>query len=188
MWAISSALHDEGKKLNRVQKYKKYINELNFEGIKFPVTLNQVAKFEKQNAAIAVNVYMLSLVKGRYIVSPCHASVKSRDLDRVNLLLVQDTYIDEDQEDCPEITSVPRFHNVWIKNLSRLLSKQIKIHKGSAPVCDRCLRFVYSAPQFEKHERDCALLNKCRIELPDERNNILKFTNYRYQNVVPYVL
>ena len=89
MWAISSALHDEGKKLNRVQKYKKYINELNFEGIKFPVTLNQVAKFEKQNAAIAVNVYMLSLVKGRYIVSPCHVSVKSRELDRVDLLLVK---------------------------------------------------------------------------------------------------
>ena len=139
VWSIFSALHDAGKHANRVKKYKKYDNELNYEGIEFPVTLNLVAKFEKQITVIAIKVYMLSLVKGRYVVSPCHVSVKTRNFDRVELLSVQDTYMDEDQENgnCPDITSIPSFHYVWIKNLSRLLSKQIKTHNGSAHLSDR---------------------------------------------------
>ena len=51
-----------------------------------------------------------------------------------------------------------------------------------------CLRFIYSAPHFELHKRDCAALNKYRIELLNECDHILKFTNHRYQNVVPYVI
>ena len=32
--------------------YKKYVNELNLDGIEFPMKVSQIAKFERQNTAI----------------------------------------------------------------------------------------------------------------------------------------
>ncbi|GIY58481.1 uncharacterized protein CEXT_311891 [Caerostris extrusa] len=47
MWSILSAIHPVVKDAQRVSKYKKYENELNFKGIKFPISFNDIKKFEK---------------------------------------------------------------------------------------------------------------------------------------------
>ncbi|GFU97709.1 uncharacterized protein TNCV_4455941 [Trichonephila clavipes] len=39
MWAILSALHPSDDYVDRISKYKPYENELNFEGIEFPVKM-----------------------------------------------------------------------------------------------------------------------------------------------------
>ncbi|VDI52954.1 Hypothetical predicted protein [Mytilus galloprovincialis] len=59
-WAILSALHHEEvdqKNPNRVTQYKKWEDELKFEGIDFPVSLGAIDKFERQNPTINVNVF-----------------------------------------------------------------------------------------------------------------------------------
>lgn len=66
MWAVLASLHPLqpcGKKLltnpQRVAKYTAYENDLNFEGLTFPIKLHDIPKFEKLNN-LSVNVYTYS--------------------------------------------------------------------------------------------------------------------------------
>ena len=57
-----SALHNEEvdqKSTNRVNQYKQWASELNFDGIEFPVSLKAIDKFERQNPNVNINVVLL---------------------------------------------------------------------------------------------------------------------------------
>ncbi|XP_043469797.1 uncharacterized protein LOC122503358 [Leptopilina heterotoma] len=92
-WAVLSALHPNVVRSDRVSNYKEFENELNFDGIDFPVTLKNVPKFEKLND-ISINVYGLSKYYGDFLTHPLHLTAEKRDT-RVNLLYVADMYADE---------------------------------------------------------------------------------------------
>ena len=47
-------LYPELIHLERVSHYKKYENDLNFDGIKFPNKINDILRFEKQNDGSAI--------------------------------------------------------------------------------------------------------------------------------------
>ncbi|GBC36426.2 hypothetical protein RIR_jg28701.t1 [Rhizophagus irregularis DAOM 181602=DAOM 197198] len=55
-WAILAALHPVEKNTERISKYKENVNELNFEGIEFPVQADEVIlrRFKRQNPTIAL--------------------------------------------------------------------------------------------------------------------------------------
>jgi len=55
-WSILTALHPASKDAQRVTKYQEYKDELNFEEINFPATIDNINKFEKQNPGICVTV------------------------------------------------------------------------------------------------------------------------------------
>jgi len=144
---------------------------VNFDGLDFPVHPRQISKFEKNNATISVNVYMLELVEKALRVVPCHLT-KAKKEHHVNLLLIQpeDTYMDikasvpEDSEDDHQ-GPIP-CHYVWIKNLSKLLSKQNSKHNGKMHYCERCLHGYHSHAKLEAHEVDCSQVNECRVTMP----------------------
>ena len=139
-WSILAALHPKKYNLERVSLYKKFESELNFDGIQFPVTLKQINKFDKQNH-VSVNVYMCN---SRFQVNPCYVTSLKKNM-HVNLLLVQDYYIDENDEEnkvvSNENTSARKLHYVWIKNLSRLVRSQLTSVNQQCFICDRCLHF-----------------------------------------------
>ena len=58
-YAILSAMYNNEIKSDHEEpsKYKKYLGCLNFTGIEYPVSLNDIDKFEKNNPGIGVNVY-----------------------------------------------------------------------------------------------------------------------------------
>ena len=59
-WCMLIAKHWDdvtGDHRERITKYKQWQNELNFNGIEFPVHLDKITKFEKQNPEFAVNVF-----------------------------------------------------------------------------------------------------------------------------------
>ena len=113
-WSILAALHLQKYNLERVSLYKKFENELNFVGIQFPVTLKQISKFEKQNH-VSINVYILNMCNSKFRVNPCYVTSLKKNM-LVNLFLVQDYYIDENDEEIKEVsnenTSAPKFHYV----------------------------------------------------------------------------
>ena len=138
-WALLSAIHPVNKKQympNRVSNYHQYKNNLNFSGIKFPVAIRDVSKFEQQND-ISVNIYGLIKKKQKFSVVPLHLTSQKRD-HHVNLLRVEEeeNYVNEDssdEEDINEQDSRPQslnFHYVWIKDLSRLVSRHLSKHDG----------------------------------------------------------
>ncbi|KAF2886226.1 hypothetical protein ILUMI_19947 [Ignelater luminosus] len=57
-WAVTLALHPAAKNSDRVSSYQHYSAILNLDNITFPMTMNQLKKFEKQNQ-ISINVFML---------------------------------------------------------------------------------------------------------------------------------
>ena len=57
-WAVVAGLHHEEINTNpeRISKLKPFTDQYNWDGLKFPVSVNQIDKFEKNNDDIAVNV------------------------------------------------------------------------------------------------------------------------------------
>ena len=137
-WAVLFALHSAIKHADRVTKYKIFEGELNFEGIEFSVAPRQIAKFEHQND-MSINLYILKEKDEKFEVSPCHVS-KSKKEQHVNLLFVQYQYVDENNEE-EEDEVVPKFHYVWIKDLSRLVNSQLSRRHHKKFICNRCLHY-----------------------------------------------
>ena len=41
---------------------------------------------------------------------------------------------------------------------------------------------------FQRHKQECVNVNKCRVSIPNENDNILKFKNYKHTEKVPFVV
>ena len=84
------------------------------------------------------------------------------------------------------------FHYVWIKDLSRLVCSQVSLINKKLYLFDRCLQFFVTNLMFRnhliEHERGCNRLNKWKIVLPNEKDKILGFRNFRYKEKVPFVI
>ena len=188
-WALLSALHPNKENFNRVSSYTRYENELNFKDIEFPVNPRDVSKFEKQNS-VSINIYFLKKQGKVFKVLPRHLTDHKKS-KHVNLLLVESYYVDENEEvnhvddyDIPP----PRFHYVWIKDLSRLIGSQLANHGHKIHICDRCLHYFWSADKLAVHTLDCRKINQYKVVLPQKNNNILKFKNFKHKNRVPFVV
>lgn len=105
-WAILAALHAEdigGKNADRVSKYVEFYDELDFSGIKFPVELKLIEKFEKQNNNISVNVYGVEnelnhkLKERRSIIVPIRLT-KQIKTKHIHLLLLKKVETITDKE------------------------------------------------------------------------------------------
>ncbi|KYM99013.1 hypothetical protein ALC62_10264 [Cyphomyrmex costatus] len=112
-WAVVAALYPAYNHVDRESSYPHYSKVLNFADIEFPVTLKDVAKFERSND-ISINVY--GIEDGDIL--PLRLTDCKRDR-HVNLLYVQDG------------------HFVWIKDLSRLVRSQVTKSKNKIYFCDR---------------------------------------------------
>ena len=86
MWAILAHLYPVKKDPQRVTKYKKYENELNFNGIDFPVKITDIHKFEKQNKDKIDGINVFELNKNDEII-PCYINKKASS--HINLLLLK---------------------------------------------------------------------------------------------------
>lgn len=183
LWAITSALYPASVHTDRITSYPHYSKILNLKNITMPMTLKQIPRFEYQNT-ISVNVYILEKKKSsKLVVVPTYLSKSICD-KHVNLLLIQDTY-----EDTNEDYSRPiRYHYVWIKDLSRLVSSQLSKMHGKKFLCSRCLHYFYSESKLNTHIVDCEKLNNCKISLPVNGNNMIQFKDFKHKEKVPFVI
>ena len=143
---------------------------------------------------------MLERVDEELWVVPCHLT-KAKKEYHINLLLIhpEDTYIDikaqvTEDIDGDHLGPIP-FHYVWIKDLSKLLSKQNSKPDGRIYFCKRCLHGYHSPAKLEAHVVDCAQVNECRVAMPriyvDEHGNkshTVKFKDYGHKTKVPFVV
>ena len=102
----------------RISKLKRYENDFDLTGVRYPVLFKSIKRFESRNQ-ISINVLGVES-KQMYI----HR--KGGDYDRmVNLML---------------ITEGNRKHYVAIKSLSRLLLKKNNKSNGAQHFCTNCLQ------------------------------------------------
>ena len=143
------------------------INELNYDGIEFPVSQKHYNKVEKQNN-IRINVF--GYEKGQPF--PIHISKETFE-NQMNLLL---------------ITEDEKKHYVLIKDLNAFMYNQSK-HKERKHFCMYCLQCFSSERILATHANNCLMINGAQaVKMPEQGENILKFNNFHKQLPVPFVI
>ena len=104
--SVLAALHSVSIHPERVSHYQRYRNELNFNGIEFPVNREGIKKFERLNPSISTTV--IGYERGKEF--PYYIPDVKKE-KHVTLL-----YWSEKKKS----------HYAWIKNLNRFLSNQTK--------------------------------------------------------------
>lgn len=202
-WALLSALYPEARNPNRVGKYRQHADKLNFNGIKFPVDLKVIKKFEELNSEISVNVYSYdhafnNEMRARKInIFPVRLTKHKRQ-KHVNLLLIKVVAENETKKEMKarfgralysELgSSIGHSHYCWIKSLSRLIGSQINEHGHKTHICDVCLQVFSNETILKQHIYDCQSVNETKILLPDNSNKWMKFKNFQNQLKAPFIV
>ena len=158
-WAITRALNPVQKISERIDiKLRETSKILNLEGLKFPVNLSDINKFQNHNYSISVNVFGYE-----NLIYPLRISKHNyKGESTVNLLLISD---DSKQHYC------------WIKDKSKLVSLQTSKHGHVRYVCFRCLNTFNTEKSLASHHDYCKSYEAIKIELPEEGSKI-SFKNY----------
>ena len=167
-WCHIRNLNPQDKNSQRIKKSdKKYVNELDYSGIEFPVTIKQFNKIEKQNE---ININVFSYENKQPF--PIYIS-KEKYENHIELLL---------------ITEDKNKHYVLIKDFNRFMYNQTK-HKERKNFCMYCLQCFSSERVLNDHKNNCIQINGTQaVKMPDKSNNILKFNNFQKQLPVPFVI
>ncbi|XP_052746715.1 uncharacterized protein LOC128199737 [Bicyclus anynana] len=184
-WALLSALYPPpNNKTDRVSSYSMHSDKLKFHGVSFPVKLTDIYKVENQNN-ISINVFGLEFnkkEKSHSIIGPLYFT-KSYKKSHVNLLL---------------ISNKTNSHYCYIKNMSRLLSKQISNQEHAIYICDGCLIHFPTQERLDNHRKNdcsCVVTNipngdptkKNWFGQPSS-NSIIKFDKFNKKLNIPFVV
>lgn len=175
LWSIMSALHPAEKDPQRCAKYPHFEHHLKYDGLNFPMSLNQITKFERLNPDLAINVYSYKICKRDLEVFPIYVSSNSAGR-KVHLLAVQnkdDTH-----------------HFCWIKNLARLSLSTVRSgNRHKIFICDRCLNYFSTEVKLQQHALDCGEREAVRVLMPQtEKERFIKFQNFDRKERVPYIV
>lgn len=193
MWSVLAALYPADKNAFRPSKYKDHINKLDFKNITFPVTLDQINIFEKQND-ISIHVYVFELTNDAdnevHAVVPIRLSENVKpDRKHVHLLLLSEELKTNNSGDAPTGTVDVKTHYCYIKNLSKLVRMQCTKSKNKIWLCDRCLHYFYSELKLNNHTINCIKQNICKITMPEKnKSEHLSFKNFQKKMDVPFVI
>ncbi|KAK3742158.1 hypothetical protein QZH41_020479, partial [Actinostola sp. cb2023] len=157
LWSVLAAKHPIHWRdhPHRVNHYKPYESELNMVGIDYPVKIDQVKKFERENPTISVSVFGFEEQE----LFPLYITKDKKEL-HVNLLLYsQDT----------------RRHYCLIRNLDRLLHS-LSRHHGRMYHCNYCMHGFVRQDLLDDHEPHCGRHGPQKIKLPDEDHTTLQYT------------
>ena len=167
-WCHIRHLNPQEKNPQRIKKVdKKMINEMNYDGIDFPLSQKHYNKVEKQNS-IRINVF--GYENGQPF--PIHISKEIFE-DQMNLLL---------------ITKDEKKHYVLIKDFNAFMYNQSK-HKERKHFCMYCLQCFSSERILANHVNNCLTINGAQaINIPKQGENVLKFNNFHKQLPVPFVI
>ncbi|XP_057337657.1 uncharacterized protein LOC130675808 [Microplitis mediator] len=191
LWCVTAALYpcEWGNHSERVTSYPHFSSVLSYEGIKFPISLKDIPKFEKLND-LTINVYGIESEftrknSSKSKIIPLYLSHLKSDGKVIHLLMINQK-ANVNTSDIKNFE--PRFHFALIKDLSRLVKSQISDSHGKLFFCDRCLNHFKLEHSYENHRADCYKTNKVRMTFPNEKNRILKFKNYKNKDTVPFVM
>lgn len=167
LWSVLASLHPCENNQNRVEKYKRFENELNLTGITFPMKITQISKFEKLNN-LSINVFR----NENGDIFPIHLSTNRAGTHHCNLLLISKGEIQ---------------HYCLIKNMSRLLTYLTR-HRSASYYCDFCLHRFCTRDLLLDHVQYCKEHKHQKIIMPSDKDSILKFKSIHMMHQIPYVI
>ena len=134
-WAVIAAenFNEISKNPQRISNLRKFADNYDWSGLKFPVAIKDINVFEMNND-ISVNVLLVEN-KDIYI---CRKGIR-RDHE-INLLLISED---------------GKLHYSAIKSLSRLLSSSNSKHKRTQYFCNNCLQGFTQESSRDEHQVYC---------------------------------
>ena len=156
LWCVPRALNPKNNHQEKIDKeLKKEENTLNMDGIEYPVRLEDIDKFEKQNPSISITVFGYE----EKSVYPLRNSNNTNREHNIILILIKEEGVN---------------HYCLVKNPSRLLSSQVSKRDGKKYFCKRCLNPFNSQKALDKHQEYCGKHEAVKINMPKE-GTMLKF-------------
>ena len=149
----------------RVSNLRKFMDNYNWSGLEFPVSIKDIGKFDIRNN-ISVNVLA---VEGRDVYIYRKGQRVGRE---INLLLVSEDGI---------------WHYTAIKSLSRLLSSKNSNTKRKQHFCMNCLQGFMQESSRDQHQVYCEDNESVRVEMPKQGSTI-EFKDGQNQFRVPFIM
>ncbi|XP_057294631.1 uncharacterized protein LOC130623161 [Hydractinia symbiolongicarpus] len=139
------------------------------KALKFPTSIKDINKFERNNPDIAVNVLY---VTGKSFNILRRSAFNERE-KQANLLL---------------LTDEKRNHYVTIKNISRLLGSEISKDHGKMSFCLNCLQGFQTIESRDNHYAYCKDNESVKNTMPREKEKWLYYQDGQCQFKVPFVI
>ena len=149
----------------RVSNLRKFMDNYNWYGLQFPVSIKDIGRFETWNN-ISVN---LLAVEGRDIYIHRKGQRVGRE---INLLMISEDGIR---------------HYTVIKSLSRLLSSKNSNTKHKQHFCMNCLQGFTQESSRDQHQVYCEDNESVRVEMPKQGSTI-EFKDGQNQFKVPFIM
>ena len=164
-WSLIAAENAGMKDPQRVSNFRKFMNNYDWSGLEFPVSIKDIGKFETRNN-ISVNILA---VEGRDI----YIHRKGRRMGReINLLMVSEDGIQ---------------HYTAIKSLSRLLSRKNSNTKRKQHFCMNCLQGFTQEFSRDQHQVYCEDNEFVRVEMLKQGSTV-EFKDGQNQFKVPFII
>ena len=163
--------------LNRPCTCTQDLKKFNTSGLVFPMPVNQIDLFERQNEEFSICVY---------------ASDKSREKSRKNKVYLYPVYVSKHRNrryhaNLLLLESPGKSHYVIITSLSRLLCGRVAGDRKSF-VCRFCLYCFSNNSLLDQHEVMCSKHPAQKRTYPPPDDNILKFKNFGHTLKVPFTI
>ena len=144
-------------------------NQLDFQGLEFPLEINKIDKFEKHNPNVAVTIIGYVPDGDSNVFVPLRVSRRLVEAEhRIDMLYMNN-------------------HYVYINDVDKLLSTSASLHNGRKFVCRNCFTFFSFVDLLQKHEPLCMVHKPQVMTFPTEDKKTLKFTEHKYTLLRPYV-
>ena len=165
-WSVIAAEKVGMKDPQRVSNLRKFTDNYDWSGLRFPVSIKDIGKFENRNN-ISVNVLA---VEGRDIY--IHRKGRRMMGREINLFVVSEDGIN---------------HYTAIKSLSRLLKSSNTKRKCKQHFCMNCLQGFRQESSRDQHQVYCEDNESVRVEMPKQGSTI-EFKDGQNQFKVPFIM
>ena len=155
----------------RVVKVKSFIDKYNWNDINFPATRKDWNRFEVNNKNVTLNILYVPFKTKKIEVA--YKSKYNLVRDNQVILLM--------------ISNGENWHYLAVKSLSRLLRGINSNHDGDY-YCLNCFHSYRTENKLNVHKKVCENRNYCKIEMPSNDNNFIRYNQGEKSLKLPFVI
>ena len=165
-WSVIAVEKVGMKDPQRVSNLRKFMDNYDWSGLEFPVSIKDIGKFETRNN---ISVDVLAVEGGDIYINRKGRRMVGRE---INLLMVSEDGIN---------------HYTVINSLSRLLKSSNTKHKCKQHFCMNCLQGFTQESSRDQHQVYCEDNESVRVEMPKQGSTI-EFKDWQNQFKVPFTM
>ena len=172
-WCVLRALNPKNKNAERIDSdLKSKQDSINMEGIRYPVTLRAIDRFEHLNLNISISVLGYNKEERVYPLRISKCTKHTKRKHDIVLLLIKDG---------------EKSHYCLVKNISALLSSQINNNGHKRFFCLNCFNSFKDEDKLKEHKEYCYENESVKILMP-QQGTFLRFKNFLHSEKAPFAV